>query len=92
MKADKGISQRCEFRVAPSDFQVACTDCIYDVAAATFAALAGICDDDLEIWIFVQYLFNATVVPSLLAGWSLVGEVVVVVRVLGRCSLGWEGS
>ena len=41
-------------------------DCIDDIIAAAIAVFARLSDSDLQIWVFVEYLLDATVItPNL---------------------------
>lgn len=80
-------SQRSKLGVSPANFEILHTvranrdlsltmnyPCPYgvrDVASTTLMVLPGICDKNLQVLIFVEYLLDTAVIASLLAWGSL---------------------
>ena len=60
----------------------ACPDCVHDVTSTAFMTLAGVGDDDVQIWIFIQDLFDAAIVTTLFPWYlsaSLLGVIVLII-------------
>lgn len=53
-------------------------DRVCNIASPTLVTFAGICNDNLEVFIFKQYLLNTTVVAPLLL-WSPLLDVVLII-------------
>lgn len=59
-----------------------CPYCIDNVASTAFMTFAGVGDQDLQIWIFIQDLFDTAIVPALFPrhlSASLLGVIVLII-------------